>query len=171
MIRSILILAAAGSSSAFSPAARSPSSSTRLRLHDVEASVGSASWAGARFGDEFLAAGLLSFWTDRNSTNDSSVIPGYEAQCTHGHSSANSMDGSRAMPTGGHGYSRTETHERSKSLHAPTWVAGEERHLTLIDDDRLARRGWKLGLRVGRREVRGLRADQPQRGPDAVDVA
>jgi len=68
--------------------------------------------------------GLLSFWTDRNSTNDSSVIPGYEAQCTHGHSSANSMDGSRAMPTGGHGYSRTETHERSKSLHAPTWVAG-----------------------------------------------
>lgn len=105
MIRSILILAAAGSSSAFSPAARSPSSSTRLRLHDVEASVGSASWAGARFGDEFLAAG-------------------YEAQCTHGHSSANSMDGSRAMPTGGHGYSRTETHERSKSLHAPTWVAG-----------------------------------------------
>ena len=57
MIRSILFLAAAGSSSAFSPAARRspPSISTRLGQHDAEASVGS-SWAGARFGDEFIAA-------------------------------------------------------------------------------------------------------------------
>ena len=55
MIRTVLILAAAVPSSAFVPSARSPTS-TRLGLHDVEASVGS-SWVGARFGDEFLATG------------------------------------------------------------------------------------------------------------------
>ena len=89
------------------------------------------------------------------------------------------------MPTGGHTYSRTETKERSKSLHAPSWVPGEKmdqedfantsyaegRTSHDIFCDRRARRGGELGLRVVRGEVRGLRADQPQRGPDAVDVA
>ena len=63
--------------------------------------------------------------TRLNSRHPLVLSTGYEAQCTHGTSSANAMDGSRAVPTGGHGYSRTETHERSESLQAPTWVAGE----------------------------------------------
>ena len=72
--------------------------------------------------------GVTGSLTNRNSTLNSPFPrpAGYEPQDTHGRSAANSLDGSRAMPTGGHSYSRTETKERSKSLHAPSWVPGEK---------------------------------------------
>ena len=76
-----------------------------LPLHDAEAGK-AASWAGARFGDEFLSSGH------------------YSASETHGHTSSNAMDLPPSQHGGGtraHHYTPSTTHPKSKSYQTSTW--------------------------------------------------
>mmetsp|Transcript_46580 Transcript_46580/g.97880 ORF Transcript_46580/g.97880 Transcript_46580/m.97880 type:complete len:147 (+) Transcript_46580:100-540(+) len=100
MLRSLFVLSTAATASAFlAPTTSRPTSCTAIQSaaaspHDAEAGVGS-SWAGARFGDEFLFTGH------------------YSASTTHGTTSRNAMDYAENRNTGrGHSYTASTTHER-----------------------------------------------------------
>ena len=125
----ILSISLATSTTGFVPAIQRasiiPSTSLNL-IHDVEEGIGS-SWAGARYGDQFLHTG---HWSQSETSGvtaynsmDAPSAPrarsshtghAYEATETHGVSSFNAMDAAAAPRARsshtGHAYEATETH-------------------------------------------------------------
>ncbi|KAK1737708.1 hypothetical protein QTG54_011480 [Skeletonema marinoi] len=109
----VLFLATITTTSAFAPSSSPHASrSSELHqtlLHDVEAGK-ATSWAGARYGDNFLSTGH------------------YSPSETHGTRSTNAMDDTPSSPTSlpprSHHYTRSSTHARSdKVIHTSTWVS------------------------------------------------
>mmetsp|Transcript_8409 Transcript_8409/g.12657 ORF Transcript_8409/g.12657 Transcript_8409/m.12657 type:complete len:148 (+) Transcript_8409:101-544(+) len=110
MTRNLFVLFLA-TASAFAPSSSPHASrSSELHqtlLHDVEAGK-ATSWAGARYGDNFLSTGH------------------YSPSETHGTRSTNAMDGTPSSSSNprSHHYTRSSTHARSdKVIHTSTWVS------------------------------------------------